>query len=74
MLARVGGVTAKLDTGFHLQSFIHKDDAEWLRLYNQMYVALNLACTQCLPEPVALAALVMDDGSEEWTRDTFPQG
>ena len=48
--------------------FILKGDAEWLRLCNQMYRLMNLGCTQCLPEPAVLTAIVVDDRATEWVR------
>ena len=74
MLARSGGLSANVEAGFHLPTFILKGDQEWLRLYNQMYHRMHLGCTQCLPEPAILAACVFDDRqSDEWIRPNFPE-
>ena len=73
MLARSGGLSANVEAGFHLPTFILKGDEEWLRLYNHMYHRMHLGCTQCLPEPAVLAACVFDDRqSDEWIRPNFP--
>ena len=74
MLARSGGLSANVEAGFHLPTFILKGDEEWLRLYNQIYQRMHLGCTQCLPEPAVLSACVFDDRqSDEWIRPNFPE-
>ena len=73
MLARSGGLSANIETGFHLPTYIQKGDEEWLRLYNQVYHLMHLGCTQCLPEPAVLAACVFDDRAEEWVCMNFPE-
>ena len=73
MLARSGGLSANIETGFHLPTYIQKGDEEWLRLYNQIYHLMHLGCTQCLPEPAVLTACVFDDRTDEWVRTNFPE-
>ena len=73
MLARSGGLSANIETGFHLPTYIQKSDEEWLRLYSQVYHLMHLDCTQCLPEPAVLTACVFDDRTDEWVRTNFPE-
>ena len=74
MLARSGGLSANVEAGFHLPTFILKGGEEWLRLYNQIYQRMHLGCAQCLPEPAVLSACVFDDRqSDEWIRPNFPE-
>ena len=70
MLALSGGLSANMEAGFHLPTYILKRDEEWLRLYNQIYHLMHLGCAaSAFLSPL----FVVDDQRPDWIRPNFPE-